>query len=154
MAETSRDVDTSRGQILILESKERYPRGSSILMNTGFPLILLNMVFGLFPTTLVGPRLTYARCSLAQAYAFAFGLCVIILSGIFLPVVLGMDLGQGTKVTGAVVVLLTKITHVGGFLLLLARGHFVARKLTHVWALLSKLMQIAIVDLHGRKYRE
>lgn len=157
MGKLNRDkvLEPESGKITITSVEERYPQSTEVLMNNGFGIILLNMVFGLLPITLFGSRLKYYRCSVAQAYALVFGLCMIILSIIFLPLSIKTSLMDNPSKgrTDVAVLMLGKLTHVFGFLFLLIRGYYVAKKLPVIWTQLAKLVQISIVELHGKKYR-
>jgi hypothetical protein len=147
-------VDTIEGSVTIVKKDHRYPYGTDLLMSNGFCIILFCMMFGLLPTTLYVSRLKNYRCSLAKFYQIVFGFCMIILSIIFLPVSIITEFAENPThgKTDTAVLILIKVTHVCGFLFLLVRGYHVASKIPQIWSQLARLIQISVLDLHGKKY--
>jgi len=141
------------GGIELLRRKEIYPKGSEIAMKYGFFIILLNMAFGLLPITIRGNKMKYMRCSLAQLYALVFGLIMCFLSFVFLPVVFRMEMaGDTISETSMVIMVIVRVLHVGGFTLLLIRGHWVAKRMDKVWTCVGKLVQVSSLDAYGKLY--
>lgn len=150
----NRYVDPASGKITIIHKEERFPYSTEILMGNGFSIILLNMMFGLLPTSLFGSRLKSYRCSVAKVYGFTFGICLIGISFVFVPVSFKTEfLKSSGNRTDIVVLIIIKFTHVCGFLFLLIRGYWISKNIPSIWSQLAKLVQISVVDLHGKKYR-
>lgn len=120
-------------------------------MNHGFCIIFLNMALGLLPITIWGTRVKYFKCSISQLYTKLFCLSFIILSAIFVPVVFAPKSDDKKGMTNLVILVLLGTVHIFGFMFLMIRGHFVAKRIPVVWSQLGKLLQYAVVDVYGTK---
>ncbi|CAG7726875.1 unnamed protein product, partial [Allacma fusca] len=111
---------------------------SKFLMDHGYHLLLLNIVFGLIPVSLVHGKISYLRFSLNMLYSWIFTIGIALLSYFFFRAINQsfFDERPGAQVAD-VAVSLARTIHIFGFLSLTIRGKSIARKIPALWRDLS-----------------
>ncbi|CAG7733679.1 unnamed protein product [Allacma fusca] len=128
---------------------------SKFLMDHGHNLLLLNIVFGLLPVSLVHGRITYVMVSLNMLYSWIFTIAIALLSYVFFLAINQnfLDERPGAQAKDMAISLVRTI-HIFGFLSLTIRGKSIARKVPVLWNDLAMAFQKSVINFHALEFKE